>query len=104
MNPEVETSWWDHTEEDIYGLGGVRTPEQFYELFGIDVVDKLTEDHLCLFVDTDGRMHKEFTPFLKFDGMGIDYSNIHFKWIDPEKVVAVEASPEEFVFEEEEAY
>jgi hypothetical protein len=100
MNPEVDTSWWDHTEEDRYGLGGVRTPEQFYELFGINVVDKTTEGHLCLFVGTDGRMHKEFTPFLKSDGMGIDYSNIHFKWIDPEKIVVV-ASFEEDASEKE---
>jgi hypothetical protein len=83
MNPEVDPSMWDHTEEDVYGLGGVRTPEQFYELFGIDVVKKTTEGHLCQFVDTDGRMHKTFFPHLRSDGMGIDYTNIHYKWVDP---------------------
>ena len=83
MNPEVDPAKWDHTEEDRYGLGGVRTPEQFYTTFGIDVVNKVTEDHLCKFVDTGGRMHKEFTPHLRSDGMGIDYSKIHFRWVDP---------------------
>jgi hypothetical protein len=83
MNPEVEPSKWDHVEEDRYGLGGVRTPEKFYELFGIDVVNKETEGHLCKFVDTDGRMHNQFYPHLRNDGMGIDYSNIDFHWVDP---------------------
>jgi hypothetical protein len=83
MNPEVDTSTWDHTDEDIYGLGGVRTPEQFYNIFGIDVVEKTTEGHLCKFV-AEGRMHKEFTPFLRKDGMGIDYSQIHGAWVDPD--------------------
>jgi hypothetical protein len=83
MNPEVDPSLWDHTEEDRYGLGGVRKPEKFYELFGIDVVKKETQGHLCQFVDTNGRMHKEFSPLLRSDGMGIDLSKVHFHWIDP---------------------
>lgn len=82
MNPEVDSSTWDHIEEDIYGLGGVRTPEQFYEIFGIDVVKKTTQGHLCQFVDS-GKMHKSFTPKLRSDGMGIDYFHIHYKWVDP---------------------
>jgi hypothetical protein len=40
MNPEVESKAWDHTEEVIYGLGGVRKVEKFYETFGIDVKKK----------------------------------------------------------------
>ena len=95
MNPEVDPSRWDHTEEERYGLGAVRTPEQFYETFGIDVVKKTTEDHMCLFVDSNGRRHKEFTPFLKPDGMGIDYSYIHFKWRDPTKPKRKEPSSED---------
>jgi hypothetical protein len=83
MNPEVDPSLWDHTEEDRYGIGTVRTPEQFYELFGIDVVKKTTQGHLCQFVHDGGRMHKEFSPHLRSDGMGIDYTNIHFRWVDP---------------------
>lgn len=82
MNPEIDPAEWDHTEEEKYGLGGVRTPELFYETFGIDVVNKKTEQHLCQFVET-GKMHKEFTKFLRPDGMGIDYSMIAYRFTDP---------------------
>jgi hypothetical protein len=83
MNPEVDSKSWDHTEEDIYGIGGVRSPEKFYETFGIDVVEKTIQRHLCRFVDIEGRMHKKFTPYLRPDGMGIDYSKIEYKFKDP---------------------
>ncbi|KAL3795031.1 hypothetical protein HJC23_006352 [Cyclotella cryptica] len=82
MNPEVKSDRWDHSEEDKYGLGGVRTPELFYDTFGIDVRNKVTEHHLCSFVET-GRMHNEFTKFLRPDGMGIDYSKITYRFKDP---------------------
>jgi hypothetical protein len=86
MNPEVDPSKWDHKEEDRYGLGGVRTPEKFYKTFGIDVVKKETQGHLCKFVsEGGGQMHVKFAPFLRDDGMGIDYSKIHFKWLDPDR-------------------
>jgi hypothetical protein len=81
MNPEVDPSEWDHTEEDMYGIGGVRTPEKFYKLFGIDVVEKTTQ-HLCKFVP-QGRMHKEFVKLLRDDGLGIDFSRTNFQWVDP---------------------
>lgn len=83
MNPEVDPSQWDHTEEDRYGLGGVRSPEKFYELYGINVVEKTTEQHLCRFVQ-EGKMHRMFTKVLRPDGMGIDYSAIDFQWKDPD--------------------
>jgi [Skp1-protein]-hydroxyproline N-acetylglucosaminyltransferase len=83
MNPEDPVDSWDHVDEAIYGIGGVRAPEKFYETFGINVVAKTIERHLCRFVDIDGRMHKTFTPYLRKDGMGIDYSQIHFKFKDP---------------------
>lgn len=82
MNPEIDPSLWDHTEEERYGIGAVRTPERFYGLFGIDVVKKKTEGHLCLFVEK-GKMHNMFTTQLRKDGMGIDYSGIDFQWKDP---------------------
>jgi hypothetical protein len=84
MNPEVDPSTWDHTDEDRFGLGGVRTPEQFYDYFGIDVVQKTTEGHLCMFVDGEGKMHKQWSPLLRKDGMGIDYSSVKFHWVDPD--------------------
>ncbi|KAG7360023.1 glycosyltransferase GlcNAc [Nitzschia inconspicua] len=83
MNPEVDPTFWDHTDADRYGLGGVRTPEQFYDLFGIDVVKKTTQGHLCKFVGDDAQMHKDWFPLLRKDGMGIDYSTVKFRWVDP---------------------
>ena len=85
MNPEIPRQVWDHTEEDVYGIGGVRTPEQFYETFGIDVVHKKIEHNLCSFVEK-GQMHKDFTKFLRSDGMGIDYSKIQYRFKEPKKV------------------
>ena len=82
MNPEVPPLEWDHTEEDKYGLGGVRTPELFYETFGIDVYGKKTEHHLCQFVET-GKFHNQFTNLLRPDGMGIDYNKADFRFKDP---------------------
>lgn len=85
MNPEVDPSSWDHTDEAIYGVGGVRTPEKFYQMYGIDVVKKTAEGNLCNFVDSDGSMHKMFVKHLRPDGMGIDYTNVDFRWVDPAK-------------------
>jgi len=82
MNPEVDPKDWDHSEEERYGLGGVRTPELFYDVFGIDVVNKMTELHLCEFVET-GKMHNDFTKFIRPDGMGIDYGKITYRFRDP---------------------
>ena len=82
MNPEVDASEWDHTEEDAFGLGGVRSPEKFYELFGIDVINKTTQGHLCTFVE-QGKMHHAFSKTLRNDGMGLDYKGIDFRWKDP---------------------
>ncbi|KAL9183455.1 hypothetical protein ACHAXT_004311 [Thalassiosira profunda] len=81
MNPEVDRSEWDHAEEAKYGLGGVRKTSKFYELYGIDVRKKTTQRHLCQFVR--GKMHKKFIEHLRKDGMGINYDEIDFKWVDP---------------------
>lgn len=79
MNPETPKTFWGHEEEDMYGIGGVRTPEKFYETFGIDVVAKKTEKKLCQFVEA-GQMHRQFIQKLRPDGMGIDYTNISYKY------------------------
>ena len=47
------------------------------------MVKKETQGHLCEFVATEGRMHKKFVPLLRKDGMGIDLSNVTFRWVDP---------------------
>ena len=79
MNPEIGTDRWDHAEEGKYGLGGVRSPELFYDVFGIDVRTKVAEQNLCGFVES-GRMHHEFMKSLRPDGMGIDYGKISFRF------------------------
>ena len=72
-----------------------------YSYYGIDVVKKTSEGHLCHMVDLDGHqgpMHSLFTKHLRPDGMGIDYSKFNYAWKDPDGV-QVGADPEE---EEEE--
>ena len=81
MNPEVDPSEWDHVEEEKYGLGGARTTDKCYETFGVHVVEKTVERHLCQFVKN--KMHNQFMPHLRNDGMGIDYGKIDFRWKDP---------------------
>ena len=83
MNPEVPRDSWNHKEEDVYGIGAVRTPEKFYEMFGIDVEKKTIEGHLCSFVHEGGRMHNMLVPKLRPDGMGIDYSDVTYRFKDP---------------------
>lgn len=78
MNPEVDPSLWSHEEEEIYGVGKVRSTEKFYETFGIDVVSKKTHKNLCGFVET-GKMHETFMPKLRADGMGVDYNLVKYK-------------------------
>ena len=84
LNPELDPSSWDHRDEHVFGLGGVRTPEKFFETFGIDVNEQKREDNMCTWVNTDeNSMHSMFTPHLRADGMGIDYDKISFKFKDP---------------------
>lgn len=74
MAPDLKDSDWDHRELERYGLGTVRTTELFYKLFLIDTqARKATQ--LCPFVKS-GLMHKAFQPYLRTDGLGIDYSQL----------------------------
>lgn len=82
MIPEVDPSEWDHTDEQLYGPGTERTLSKFFDTFGIDVVHKKVQHHLCRFVQS-GNMHRQFLQFLRPDGMGIDYSKIDYKFVDP---------------------
>lgn len=87
MLPGEDPSTWNHRDENIYGLGGVRTPERLLDILGFDVRKRTKQGQLCLFVG-QGFMHRFFTPKLRLDGMGIDYSQIDFKWRDHEPVAA----------------
>lgn len=72
MAPDIDASTWDHSELDRYGLGNERDVSLFYKLFLIDPQKRLAAS-LCPFV-TSGVMHRDFQPFLRPDGNGIDYS------------------------------
>ncbi len=72
MAPDLDASAWDHSELERYGLGTARPVELFYKLFLIDTrARKATQ--LCPFVSS-GIMHRDFQPYVRADGLGIDYS------------------------------
>jgi hypothetical protein len=72
MAPDLDPATWDHSELERYGLGSVRDVQLFYKLFLIDTqARKATQ--LCHFVNS-GIMHRDFQPYLRADGNGIDYS------------------------------
>jgi hypothetical protein len=74
MAPDLDPASWDHSELERYGLGSVRDVQLFYKLFLIDTqARKATQ--LCPFVKS-GLMHKAFQPYLRPDGLGIDYTNL----------------------------
>jgi [Skp1-protein]-hydroxyproline N-acetylglucosaminyltransferase len=68
-------------EERRYGLGKIRTTEKFYKTFGIHTDTQTVEHHLCRFVGKP--MMRQMLPHLRPNGMGIDYSNIDFEFVDP---------------------
>jgi len=77
MEPYEEIE--ERTEEERYGLGRVREASKFFTCFGIHVESKITERKLCDLVSS-GMMHEQFLESLRPDGMGIDYSKIHFRF------------------------
>lgn len=84
MQPDSEKDkLWIRTDETRYGLGQVRDTKKFFETFGIHAESQTVEHNLCTFV---GRpMQKKFIPYLRPDGMGIDYDKLDFKFVDPKK-------------------
>jgi [Skp1-protein]-hydroxyproline N-acetylglucosaminyltransferase len=95
-DPEDEYS---HLEEEDYGLGQIRDKEVFFGVFGIHTDTKTVEHNLCDFVGKP--MQRMFLPFLRKDGMGIDYSKIDYRYVDLEE--ESEAESEEESGEENEA-
>ena len=77
-----------HLEEERYGLGQVRSREQFFDIVGIHPASEGNEGGLCQFVRgwprVEGSMHGLFLPFLRFDKMGIDYSRLTYRHKTPE--------------------
>lgn len=74
MAPDLDPATWDHREQDRYGLGSVRSLDLFYKLFMIDTNARKSVQ-LCPFVET-GMMHKEFHPYLRPDGLGVNYDKL----------------------------
>ena len=72
-----------HLVEDerpsVFGLGSVRSASKFFSCFGIHMNERITEQRMCEFV-TSGNLHDEFTPHLRSNGMGIDYTDIKFRF------------------------
>ena len=74
MAPDLDPTTWDHSELERYGLGTVRDVALFYKLFLIEPKERRATQ-LCPFVKS-GVMHKAFQPFLREDGLGLDYSHL----------------------------
>jgi len=75
MAPDIDPSSYDHEHEELYGLGTERPVELFYKVFGMDVRKKTLPGEMCKFVKS-GLMHNTFSPSLRPDGKGIDYSQL----------------------------
>ena len=74
MAPDLSPADWDHSDLERYGLGSVRSKELFYKLFLIDVHQRKATQ-LCPFVKS-GIMHRDFTPYIRQDKLGVDYSKL----------------------------
>eukprot|EP00607_Mallomonas_marina_P008436 CAMPEP_0182424558 /NCGR_PEP_ID=MMETSP1167-20130531/10760_1 /TAXON_ID=2988 /ORGANISM="Mallomonas Sp, Strain CCMP3275" /LENGTH=563 /DNA_ID=CAMNT_0024604443 /DNA_START=430 /DNA_END=2121 /DNA_ORIENTATION=+ len=74
MAPDIDPDSWDHREEQKYGIGKERTVDLFYKLFLVDTVHRKATQ-LCPFVKS-GIMHQKFTPHLKENRLGIDYTGL----------------------------
>ena len=70
---------WINDPNEIFGIGQARTLQKFHTSFGVHPREKITERKLCNFVST-GRMHKQFIPKLREDGMGLNYDQINFRF------------------------
>lgn len=72
---------WIQIDIKKYGIGNVRSLQTFFNTYGIHPKEQYVENHLCRFVGR--QMQAKFLPFLRKDGMGIDYSRIHYQFKDP---------------------
>ena len=75
-----ETKDWIKGDALKYGTGKVRPLKKFFDTFGIHTGTQTVEKNLCKFV---GRpMQEEFMPFLRSDGMGLDYDKITYRFVN----------------------
>ena len=68
------------SEAELYGNGHIRNVQTFFSTFGIHPEAKHVEPNLCNFVGEP--MMRVFGPALRPNGMGLDYSQIHFRFQD----------------------
>ena len=76
-------SQWLRTDRVKYGMGRVRTARRFFDIFGIHTDTQTVEKHLCSFVGQP--MQRMFIPFLRENGMGLDYNKITYRFKDNSK-------------------
>lgn len=78
-NPPLD---YFNLEEERYGVGKIRSRDQFFDTFGIDPVSMTTVGGLCEYVrgypDPLNSMHTFFLNSLRYDKMGIDYRRITY--------------------------
>ena len=80
---EADKIVWNAVEERRYGVGKVRSIKKFLRTFGINVVTRKIQHHLCRFVGQP--MNGMFLKYLRHDTMGIDYDRLSFEFHDPEE-------------------
>jgi [Skp1-protein]-hydroxyproline N-acetylglucosaminyltransferase len=80
---QVEEIEWNLIEEKKYGLGQVRTVKKFLQTFGINIVTKTVQAHLCRFVGKP--MNDMFLRHIRHDRMGVNYDRISFVFKDSTK-------------------
>ena len=79
----MTTDPYDTTDQDKYGLGQIRKPDKFFETFGIHRETQTVEGNLCTFVGKP--MQREFKPHLRSNRMGINYDEIDYVFVNPQK-------------------
>ena len=81
MGDDEDKDTYFKTDEHLYSLGHARTKEKFFRLYGIHTETKTVENHLCTFVGKP--MMKTFKPHLRKNGMGINFDEFDFEFVDP---------------------
>lgn len=74
----MENQEWFFVDSSTYGVGSVRTTDEYYRLFGIHRHNQSVEDNLCMFVASK-EMNIRFLPALRSDTMGLDYNHSNLK-------------------------
>lgn len=70
----------DLMDVEKYGIGMVRSPDLFYDLYGIDRTTETVAKGLCTFAGKN--MHYVFLQHLRDNRMGIDYTNMTYRFKD----------------------